>query len=1757
MKKVKKSSIKLSGDVNIASKEVVLKGKKSKVWENLKTPYKDNSKDFEKLLPMLLGGLPVMAGVPSEKDKLMLKLMGGLAVCAGVNITKNPNGSYSVSYMNALNRVRNNAKPVTEELNEEGLKQEIYKIISGMLEKGGPAFTSWNALLKDLMKNHGMEDFLKGARAALCAMTGDPVNANTGNFIYSKEDIKILSRIPLSFTRFYNSKEEKWGVFGKGWRHSYEISVEREKNGYILHLADGQDEAYLLDDEENIVSVFDDFNRLQKTKDGFEYKSGEGLLYTFNKEGRLLCIKRKDGVKVLLSYDTKGRLLSVSDKAGNSLNLSYDNLGKLREVKDHVGRKIEYGYESTQLTRVYSNGQRMYDYFYEKELLVKIKNPRGVYVLENLYDGADRVKIQRFADGGIIRYEYDSEESKTFVTNQNENVEVHIHDENFRNIESEYAGESESFTYDERNLLTSYTDKRGNTTVYEYDKKGNLKSCIHPDGEAEGFEYDENSNISVYYKNKEEVERYSYDDKERLVERKNALGGITSIEYKEGEYEEGKETKESLIVTLPDGSKSKVFYDEKGNISRIEEESGNVLTYEYDALNRVRVSIDGNKNRTEFSYNDKDLLTGVKDAMGNTCRYEYTENGKLSLFEDFRGSITKLNYNEMNKIKDFTLPDGENFKMEYDLCQNLTKEIRPDGGEVRYVYNAANLVEKKILQNKGCYEYRYDANGNLISVIDPLGDSEEYSYDERNRLLSFKDKSGVVTEYEYGKRSLKISNDIGTYTYDYDILGRVVLETDMLGNTRKYEYNELGKVSKVKTEEKETVYIYQKGGLLHKKIYPDKRYEVFSHDKIGNLIKRENEKGDYILFSYDRLNRITKVKNSFLQEQSFEYDAMGNIIKETDALGNSTSYVYSPGGKLTSVLDSMGNRTEYGYDKAGRLSTVYRHEGSRELLSCIEDEERKHSLKEISKTGEKYSKEIYASLKDTNVSRITRYKRNLMGDVECIINALGEEEYFSYDLLGRVILKKDMDGYETRYSYTKAGDIKSVLYGDGYEAEYEYDSLGKLSYVKDALGVIRIENDKLGRTTRVIDYDGKEVRYEYGKEGERLRTVYPDGKSVDYGYDENLRLVSLISGDKEIRYSYDKEGRLIRKDMPDEVSSLYEYDERGLLSSLCHTKGSKKLEEYLYGYDLLGNKTKTVRKRDVNSKGIKEDKNKEKIIHKLWEDSSVFNYEYDSLNRLIAVKRGEKEVCRYAYDAFGNRSKMKKDGMEVAYTYDALDRLVKTGGLYENKTYEYDKRGNLTGIMSRGMKIKAYEYGASGRLSLSYSNLGNARSYDYDGMGNRVGFREYGSKSKGFGESGLKAISELNLPESKPVYEERYVLDRTKPYNNMLQRNMIEIGKNKKHVQSYAWDFNAVFMEEEEKVYTYLSDELGSPIRLFEQDGENQTIYGYDEFGNDTYGTQGQVQPFGYTGYRYDRVAETYFAQAREYVPGVGRFAGEDWIKGNIKQPFSLNSYNYCGNNTLIYIDLSGKERIVVSGGVYSVNKQKVDKYYYEFIDSAIAQINEWQKESGSDITWLVSNTGWTNSDINAIQRIASIENVNVYFINNKSDLINYINDKTTPKEIPKLAAPGNAIRPNDIKYTRNEDLITKFSVFSHGFVMDGGVIPLGYDYNDKNYNESLNLTINDINSINSGAFNTPQTNFYSCNTGTAGKDSFAQYWVNRVGGSTYAFNGKSLYTHVPDNSLMKKALRILTIDVIGGSPTLPIGSEGAELILFTKNCAE
>ena len=92
-----------------------------------------------------------------------------------------------------------------------------------------------------------------------------------------------------------------------------------------------------------------------------------------------------------------------------------------------------------------------------------------------------------------------------------------------------------------------------------------------------------------------------------------------------------------------------------------------------------------------------------------------------------------------------------------------------------------------------------------------------------------------------------------------------------------------------------------------------------------------------------------------------------------------------------------------------------------------------------------------------------------------------------------------------------------------------------------------------------------------------------------------------------------------------------------------------------------------------------------------------------------------------------------------------------------------------------------------------------------------------------------------------------------------------------------------MFLEENGKSYSYLSDMQGSAMRLLNHGEEDMISYRYDEFGTDPLGNQGQLQPFCYTEYQIDIVAGTYYAQARKYDAWSGRFTGEDVIKGKCR----------------------------------------------------------------------------------------------------------------------------------------------------------------------------------------------------------------------------------------------------------------------------------
>jgi len=133
----------------------------------------------------------------------------------------------------------------------------------------------------------------------------------------------------------------------------------------------------------------------------------------------------------------------------------------------------------------------------------------------------------------------------------------------------------------------------------------------------------------------------------------------------------------------------------------------------------------------------------------------------------------------------------------------------------------------------------------------------------------------------------------------------------------------------------------------------------------------------------------------------------------------------------------------------------------------------------------------------------------------------------------------------------------------------------------------------------------------------------------------------------------------------------------------------------------------------------------------------------------------------------------------------------------------------------------------------------------------------------------------------------------------------------------------------------YISDEYGSPVRYTDENGNTTGLYGYDEYGArkdllsgisgnlrgyTTVNTEAEAyadgicRPFTFTGYMEDEVSGLYFAQAREYDPASGRFAGKDWVKGFADRPYTLNEYGYCWNSPKKYVDKDGRIPTVLIG---------------------------------------------------------------------------------------------------------------------------------------------------------------------------------------------------------------------------------------------------
>ncbi len=1563
----------------------------------------------------VMGALPACLDV-SVLTPSMRAVLGAVCVSAGVRVTQDPeSGAFVAGYILTLLRLVNGAGKKGGRLSGEKLKQLIISLMKKWIAAPGTESLSQRQILLEAIRRAYAQDVLKGAQPLLCAMTGDPINADTGNYVYEKEDLFVAGRVSLRFQRTYNSMDHRTGSMGKGWRHNYEISLVIESDCCTVLWGDGREEIYLLSETGVPETLFGTSCCLRQEKDGWIYEAAEGITYTFDREGRLRKQTDQNNQELHFKYGSNGKLSIVSNEYRGFLQFQYEShSGMLREIQDHSGRCVQLFYELGRLKEVNNGegGRYIYDYD-EKQKLYRIRNPRDVYVLENHYDDQGRTLRQTFADGGVITCAYEQEEKRTLVVNQCGGRTAYVHDDRFRNIRIVHENGEEVNVFNDQNQLLEKRDRKGNRTRFSYDNRNNISQIVYADGEKHTMTYDTGNRLLTYSVNGTVKLKNSYDTKGRLIQSMDALGRCRELEYDESGHIVG--------MKLPDGSQMLFVYDNYGNVCRITDATGGTTAYMYDEVGRVVRATDGNGNKVIFAYDTGNHITSVTDAAGNRHTYEYTKNGKLLRAVDAQGAVTKWEYDAMNRVKSITGPDGETVAMEYDPMGNVVRRILPNGAYIVCTYDTEGLLQNMILPDGGTIQYEYDKSGNRTAIVYPDGGRRTFVYDERDRIIKDTDPGGVYTEYTYdmeGRLTRETDMEGRTVCYAYDEAGQLVSETDKLGNKICYTYNELGKLSSVTDAKKrQTVYVYEPGGRLSKIEYSDGTYETFVYDRNSNVICRRNRYGNSLHMEYDCLNRLVCAECNPGGRKSYTYDKTGNMVSTTDELGRVTRYTYSPGGRLTSVLDAVGNRTEYAYDTMGNLICLCRHEGNHVVLGL------NGFLNETVQN-------------DGNV-RLTRYERDTSGRIVAVVNPLGDREQYAYDQMGRIICRTDRDGYETRYLYNQTGDVKDITYGDGRSVTFSYDSLRRLTEIRDWLGVTCMEMDEAGRLKRTTDHKGNTIFCQWNRDGERQAFIYPDGKKVSYIYDEMSRLCQLTDGYHKVQYLYDTYGRLKEKILPDGMRTLYAYDLTGRLGGIIHKKNGTFLELWDYEYDMVGNRTAIHKKRAIAGLGEAEQN------QCISEENGSWKYQYDCLNRLTEVQKDGRCLVRYKYDAFGNRIRKEAAGTTVRYQYDKADRLIREEGVYPEKTYQYDARGNLIAVLHGKEITGAYRYDETGRLLAAGNTEGAAVGYEYDGMGNRVGKKEYILT-----DFALDNMQNLDFTNKKPVRSEEFLLDYTRRYNNLLRRMVTD--ENESHIQDYIWDYmSPSFMTEEEKSYIYLQDGLGSIVRLVETSENSQTIYGYDEFGQDLYGTQGDVQPFGYTGYCKDNITGAYFAQAREYLPAQGRFAGEDILEGRITEPTTLNRYAYCLENPLRWVDLDGRKPsdVLISPVVklhYGRNQfqekiladMKGDKSDEEFI--------EYIRENAASNSSNMKNGYWlkASESANAYHRNPSAEQTAEEAAQNEKYL--YIMGVSSCEIII------GPVDGTDVIITAKENMGT-FNYFDYNVKKDGDQLP-GYSRNALNY---------------------------------------------------------------------------------------------------------
>jgi len=557
-------------------------------------------------------------------------------------------------------------------------------------------------------------------------------------------------------------------------------------------------------------------------------------------------------------------------------------------------------------------------------LMVRHTNRNGLsyyHRYQKHADGKWRVD-HAWGDNGLYdnRFTYDLEYQETRLTDSLGHESVWQYDDRKLPISHiDGAGGIRSYEYDGNQRLITEVDEGGNITRWEHDERGNLVAETRADHSTVRTEYDDSSRAIKITDPEKGVWKQEWDERGNLVKQVTPTGVSTQYSYDD----KGQLTE----VTNAAGAITKLAWDAVGNLQTLTDPLEGVTHLESDARGNVVRSQGPGEEPAIYFWDPKNQLTASILPGHKPVKYAYDNRGDLIRYTDEIGQVTTFEYCGLGKLKSRTAPDCSVTRYHYDTEEQLTGVTNAVGCTWHLERDAAGrLVGERDYWGR-TRRYGYDAAGRLARVEDGAGKVTQVQCDKLGRIVR-RSSGGEEERFVWNKRGqlTEARNAAGKVMRKYDADGKLTKETQRQEGFKGEIVNQFDAAGRLQTQrrkmqvgkvchEQKLAYDYDMLGQIQTVQLDDREPVKLSRNEAGRLSKVEFGGGLEHHLSYDAAGRLTRsetrANKPLYTHTRYSYDALGHQVSKVDSRFGEDNYVYDPLGRIQQHTDPLGKARQF------------------------------------------------------------------------------------------------------------------------------------------------------------------------------------------------------------------------------------------------------------------------------------------------------------------------------------------------------------------------------------------------------------------------------------------------------------------------------------------------------------------------------------------------------------------------------------------------------------------------------------------------------------------------------------------------------------------------------------------------------------------------------------------------------------------------------------------------------------------------------